>query len=215
MSSTRQRNRPGSAGEVALPAGIIGLVLLVVGGPWAAMSLASRFTHAPAPEANPFASFFQLVRGQIEWTTAATFAAVALGLAGVFMLVLVLVLRSRLRGGRGRAQSVDRAAQHMGRGRDVESLSRRAASDTAVRLGADKDQLGLPPGTSRGDQPAAVVELGEHHCRRVGNPYRQDNLDGHPLDHVGTWRLRGDVEQEGHRGRDPRPSCGAGHGVGL
>lgn len=146
MSSTRQRNRPGSAGEVALPAGIIGLVLLVVGGPWAAMSLASRFTHAPAPEANPFASFFQLVRGQIEWTTAATFAAVALGLAGVFMLVLVLVLRSRLRGGRGRAQSVDRAAQHMGRGRDVESLSRRAASDTAVRLGADKDQLGLPLG---------------------------------------------------------------------
>lgn len=149
MSSTRERNAPGSMGEVAVPATIIALVAVVVGGPWAAMSLAARFTQAPPPEPNPFGNFFQLVRGQIAWTTAATAAAVVLGLAVVLLLVLVLVLRTRLRrGGRrgGRSQTVDRAARHMGRGREVESLSRRAAASTAARLGAGKDHLGLPLG---------------------------------------------------------------------
>lgn len=150
MSSTRQRNDPGSMGELAMPVGILGFVAFAVGGPWAAMSLAARFSQAPAPEANPFANFFLLVRGQVQWSTAATVAAIALGLGVVLLLVLVLVLRGRLRGGhagRGdRAQTVDRAARHMGRGRDVESLSRRAAVQSAARLGAGKDHLGLPLG---------------------------------------------------------------------
>lgn len=145
MSSTRGRGGAGGAGEAAVPLAIISAVFVVVGGPWAALHLAARFTGAPPPESNPFGNFFGLLGGSVAWSPAATVAAVALAIAVVFLLVLVLVIRSRMGGGR-RRERVDKASRHMGRGRDVEELSMRSAQRQAERLGVDEAHPGLPLG---------------------------------------------------------------------
>lgn len=155
MSSTRDRARPAGAGsDATLPVAIVVTVLVVVGGAYGATHLAAIATGDPTPPRNPVDLAFGLFNGEVAWSQAATLAAVAIALLLVLLLVLFLRVRSRMRGGGRRGQRVDRAAAHMGRGRDVAELSKRASAATAVRLGGSKDHPGLPLGKSvAGNQP--------------------------------------------------------------
>lgn len=151
MSSTRDKRAPGGVGDAATPWLILGLIAFATLGPWSAMWLAARFGPAVPPAPNPLLNTFELVREERSWSTGATIAAVVLAVLLLVLVVAGLLLVAKLR---GRSANVDRASQHMGRGRDVHELSRRSASRYAVRLGASKDHPGLPLGRAvAGGQP--------------------------------------------------------------
>lgn len=151
MSSTRDTQTPGGGGDAALPWLILSVIAVAAGGPWASMWLAARFAGEPAPEPNPINNTIDLVQGEVAWSTAATVAAVIIGVLVVALVVLGFVVAAKIR---NPGSGADRASRHMGRGRDVQELSRKAASQTATRLGAGKDYPGLPLGRSiAGGQP--------------------------------------------------------------
>ncbi|EWT06222.1 conjugal transfer protein [Intrasporangium chromatireducens Q5-1] len=150
MSTPNNRRRdPGGLGAEAVLVWVaIVVVVIVVGSVYAALHLGHRLagtrTHVPA---DPFSAVFGLLGGDVAWPGAAGWWVVG-GLAaiGVLLAVLVGLLLRRLRRNRTR---VDRAASYMGRGRDVEALTRKNAQATARRLGVE-DSPGVPIGRAVG-----------------------------------------------------------------
>lgn len=143
---TTPNNRRRDPGGLSTEA-ILGLMLLLIAiTALVAMMVALRVGHRvagitdPLP-AEPFDVLFGVLGGTIAWPPAATGI-----MAGLLALVVLLgvggvVVVQRLR---GRASRVDGQARYMGRGKDVESISRKAASATATRLGVDAP--GVPIG---------------------------------------------------------------------
>lgn len=150
MSTPNNRRRdPGGLGAEAVLVWVaIVVVVIVVGSVYAALHLGHRLagtgTQVPA---DPFSAVFGLLGGDVAWPGAAGWWVVG-GLAaiGVLLAVLVGLLLRRLRRNRTR---VDRAASYMGRGRDVEALTRKNAQATAKRLGVE-DSPGVPIGRAVG-----------------------------------------------------------------
>ncbi len=150
MSTPNNRRRdPGGLGAEAVLVWVaIVVVVIVVGSVYAALHLGHRLagtgTQVPA---DPFSAVFGLLGGDVAWPGAAGWWVVG-GLAaiGVLLAVLVGLLLRRLRRNRTR---VDRAASYMGRGRDVEALTRKNAQTTARRLGVE-DSPGVPIGRAVG-----------------------------------------------------------------
>lgn len=150
MSTPNNRRRdPGGLGAEAVLVWVaIVVVVIVVGSVYAALHLGHRLagtgTQVPA---DPFSAVFGLLGGDVAWPGAAGWWVVG-GLAaiGVLLAVLVGLLLRRLRRNRTR---VDRAASYMGRGRDVEALTRKNAQATARRLGVE-DSPGVPIGRAVG-----------------------------------------------------------------
>lgn len=142
--NNRRRDPGGLSGEVVLLwVGIIAVVV-VVGAVYAAMHLGHRLagTGVVVP-ADPFSVLFGLFGGDLAWPGAAGWWVLG-GVAAVVVALGVLVglwLR-RMRRNRSR---VDRAASYMGRGRDVEDLSRKSAAAKAQRLGVT-GAAGVPIG---------------------------------------------------------------------
>lgn len=142
--NNRRRDPGGLSGEVVLVwVGIIAVVV-VVGAAYAAMHLGHRLagTGVQVP-ADPFSVLFGLFGGDLAWPGAAGWWVLG-GVAAVVVALGVLVglwLR-RMRRNRSR---VDRAASYMGRGRDVEDLSRKSAAAKAQRLGVT-GAAGVPIG---------------------------------------------------------------------
>nr|WP_188484823.1 TraM recognition domain-containing protein [Cellulomonas carbonis] len=131
---------------VLLWVGIV-VVVLAVASVNVAVHVGHRLagTGTPVP-ADPFAVFFSVLGGDIPWPPQATWA-----LAGVVVLVAALATLVGLwwRGIRQRRTRVDRAAAYMGRGRDVEALTRRHAQASAKRLGVTASP-GVPIGRTVG-----------------------------------------------------------------
>jgi len=99
---------------------------------------------------NPFELFFGLIKGAVSWPAAATpviIVALVVLIAGV---IVVWRLLHRLRTGTSR---VDGAANFLGRGREVESLSEKSAARTASRLGVAGSPGVLIGRTVQGDRP--------------------------------------------------------------
>lgn len=146
VPNNRRRDPGGMSGEVVLLwVGII-VVVVVVGTVYAAMHLGHKIagTGTTVP-ANPFEVFFGLLGGDVAWPGAAGWWVLgAVGAVVLALAVLVLVATSRARRKRSR---VDRAASYMGRGRDVEDLSRKSAQAKAERLGV-AGSPGVPIGRS-------------------------------------------------------------------
>lgn len=146
--NNRRRDPGGLTGEmVLLWVGIV-VVFLVVGSVYVAMRLGHKIagTGVDVPS-DPFSVLFGLLGGELPWP--GTPGWVVLG--GVALVVIVLavlagVALARLRRGRTR---VDRAAAYMGRGRDVEHLTRKSAQATAQRLGVATSP-GVPIGRTVG-----------------------------------------------------------------
>ena len=149
MSSQNNRRKdPSFTAEVVLLWVGIGAVVLAVGGVYAAMHLGHRLTGSGTviPK-NPFDVFFGLLGGDLAWPGITGFVIVG-AIAVVIILLLVLVAVSRRKSGRKRAR-VDRAASYMGRGRDVETLTKKSAQASAKRLGVEAS-LGVPIGRTVG-----------------------------------------------------------------
>ncbi|PPK91937.1 TraM-binding TraD/TraG-like protein [Kineococcus xinjiangensis] len=147
MSST-------SKGQSSLDpqAAVLFVVLGLVLGSAAAVNVALRVGNwwegnGHDVPANPMTVLIQVLTGDIAWPRAATMflAAAVLALLLLGSLVLWLVLR-----GRGKRSRVDRAARHMGRGRDVEALGERAATATAQRLGVNAPGLPIAASVATG-----------------------------------------------------------------
>jgi len=152
MSSTSRRAGGPSehSEETLIICGIVALVIVVVAAINAAVRLGALLSdehrHLPG---NPFTLVINVAAGSVKWPAAATLvlAAIVALVALVGSGVAVLVLRRR-----GRGSRVDRAARHMGRGRDIAPVSLRGATATAERLGVNTP--GLPLGrTINGGHP--------------------------------------------------------------
>lgn len=145
MSQPNNRRRdPGGIGaEAALVWLGIVAVVVVVGSLYAAVIIGHRLAGtAEGIPGSPFDVFFGLIRGRVPWPPAGTAILVGIGVLLVLLAVLVGLARRRLNRSRTR---VDRAATYMGRGRDVEALSRKNALATASRLGV-AESPGVPIG---------------------------------------------------------------------
>lgn len=145
MSQPNNRRRdPGGIGaEAALVWIGIVVVVVVVGSLYAAVTIGHRLAGtAEGIPASPFDVFFGLIRGRVPWPPAGTAILVGIGVLLLLLVVLAGVARRRLNRSRTR---VDRAATYMGRGRDVEALSRKNALATASRLGVAQSP-GVPIG---------------------------------------------------------------------
>ena len=152
MSTTPDRRKQNAgAGDSALIWVGIGLVILVLGGCWIAMTLGSQIDGVnPGLPKDPFTLFFGTMKGTYVWPTAATLVAIGIGVILLALVILYTVSRSRNRKKRSR---VDSAARYMGRGKDLAALTTKGARATAQRLGVT-DWLGVPIGvTVAGRQP--------------------------------------------------------------
>lgn len=152
MSTQNNRRRdPGgfSAETILLAAGIVIVIVGVAG-----LNLAVRLGHqldgsGVELTSDPFGLVFQLFSGKVPWPAAGTWIIAGVGVLVLALVVLILVAVARYR---KRSSRVDRAASYMGRGKDVEALSRRNAEATAQRLGV-QDSPGVPIGKTIGGQP--------------------------------------------------------------
>ena len=154
MSTPNNRRRdPGGIGaEAALVWVGILFVLTVSGSLYAAMHLGHRFANTGQTlPTDPFELVFGLIGGDLPWPGEAGWWVLgAVAASGLLVAFLVLLLLGQLRKKRTR---VDRAASFMGRGKDVESLTRKNAQATAKRLGVEESP-GVPIGrTVSGGQP--------------------------------------------------------------
>ncbi|MEF8766021.1 hypothetical protein, partial [Stenotrophomonas sp. A3_2] len=91
---------------------------------------------------DPFAFTLGVILGRVPWPAAATWIVAVLLAIVLALVVLAIVGVVRYRKGRTR---VDRASSYMGRGKDVEGLSKRNAQAQATRLGVT-GSLGVPIG---------------------------------------------------------------------
>ena len=140
MSATSRRSGPAGAHTEAIVLWSVLLVVLLAGGLLtASLHLAVRLSGSSEQlPAHPVTLLSDLVRGRVAWPRYATLvlAALTAAVAGAGLLASWLWRR------RGwRRDRVDRAAAHMGRGRDLAALERRGASESAKRLGVEQPGL--------------------------------------------------------------------------
>lgn len=132
MRAPNRRRGPGRRpGPFLLPVVMIGLftTTCVV---WGCLWLAGRLSGTDyLGDRDPVRTASDLVSGELAWPLAGTL--VAAGLAVALTAAAVAIGHARRRRRRRRTR-VDVAAQHMGRGQQIEVLSVAAARETAKRL---------------------------------------------------------------------------------
>lgn len=146
-----RRREPGTMdGQTIALAVLVGLVVVGV----ALVNLAVHLGHridatGVAVPGDPFQLVVQVVSGELPWPRSGTWLLV--GCAVLVLVIAVPIAIAAARRGR-RSSRVDRAGAYMGRGRDIEALSRRNAQATAQRLGVT-DSPGVPIGKTLTSQP--------------------------------------------------------------
>lgn len=152
MSTPNNRRRdPGGFGAETL------MLLVGIGGVVAAivvLNVAVRLGHqldgtGVELPTDPFAFTLGVILGRVPWPASATWIVAVLLAIVLALVVLAIVGVVRYRKGRTR---VDRASSYMGRGKDVEGLSKRNAQAQATRLGVT-GSLGVPIGKTLGQMP--------------------------------------------------------------
>ena len=152
MSTPNNRRRdPGGFGAETM------MLLIGIGGVVAAivvLNVAVRLGHqldgtGVELPTDPFAFTLGVVMGRVPWPASATWIVIVLLAVVLALVVLAIIGVVRYRKGRTR---VDRASSYMGRGKDVEGLSKRNAQAQATRLGVT-GSLGVPIGKTLGQMP--------------------------------------------------------------
>ena len=139
MSATNKRSQGVDGSTIALLIAVV-TVFLVLGVVWGAVALGSQLDGVNEGQtSDPFEVFFGVLRGKVVWPASATWIVAVLGGAVLALGILVAVAAARAR---GRRSSVDAAATHMGKGRQLQSLSASGARQTAQRLGV-RDWVGV------------------------------------------------------------------------
>ena len=152
MSTPNNRRRdPGGFGAetLMLLVGIGGVVAVIV-----VLNVAVRLGHqldgtGVELPSDLFAFTLGVILGRVPWPASATWIVAVLLAIVLALVVLAIVGVVRYRKGRTR---VDRASSYMGRGKDVEGLSKRNAQAQATRLGVT-GSLGVPIGKTLGQMP--------------------------------------------------------------
>lgn len=140
MSASSKRAGGARDGEAIAIFAVLGLIAAAMALVNVAVRLGSSIdSDGQQLPANPLDMLTGLADGSVQWPAAATAVLIATVVTIAVLALLVVVLVQRVRGKRSR---VDRAAAWMGRGRDLYSLSRRGATQTAKRLGVES--AGLP-----------------------------------------------------------------------
>ncbi|WP_431837995.1 type IV secretory system conjugative DNA transfer family protein [Cellulomonas sp. Y8] len=141
MSAPTKRNGPSSIDPVvALMGGGLGLAALVSGVAWVAMRVDDAVHSGSATSGrNPLDLLGALVKQEVAWTPTATVAAVVSVLLLAAGGATTAALRHRARRGK---QAVDRAAPHMGKGKQITVLREDHVRATARRLGCT-DSFGI------------------------------------------------------------------------
>ena len=151
--NVRSVRQGGTDPQLWAMAGLLGVVVATVGtirlGLAAQAALTGQDQVVPG---NPITAAVQVIRGELQWTSVATAAAIGLWVvigAGVFVVLWVRTAKPRAR--------VDAAAKWMAPRRDIESMSRAAAEKSAEKwLPAGMAQthpglrLGRVPRTNKG-----------------------------------------------------------------
>jgi hypothetical protein len=122
----------------------IGAATILGGGTWVSAHLGSWIAGLPTPPAHPIDLIAGLAKGKVPWPVQSTI--IACVLAGLLVALAITIVVVGARTARTRTR-VDKAAVHMGRGRDLDHLSTKGATATAVRLGV-KDSPGIRLGRS-------------------------------------------------------------------
>lgn len=145
--NNRRREPGGMGGEAVLVWIAIVVTVLAVGSVNLAVHLGHRIsgTGAQVP-GDPFDVFFGVLGGDVPWPPSGKWILGAALLLGLGIATLFGVSLHRMRRNRSR---VDGAAAFMGRGKDVEALSRRNATASAKRLGVTASP-GVPIGRTVG-----------------------------------------------------------------
>ena len=142
MSAPNRRGGAADFTEGILIFSFIGLLILLVGGSWVAAHWGASLAGITAPPTHPVDLFIGLIKADVAWPAESTYVAAGLGTAVLVLGVAVAIL-ARI-AGRNRKR-VDRAATHMGKGRDLRPLTLKGTSKTAARLGVP-DSPGVPIG---------------------------------------------------------------------
>ncbi|MFE1400364.1 type IV secretory system conjugative DNA transfer family protein [Nocardiopsis dassonvillei] len=141
--SNRRKRGPSTVSSETIMIWIgLGLVAAVLAATWIPLHVAAALTDTSTPPADPFTLLFQLILGDLEWTTAATIVLVLLITTAITAVTITVWAVRRWRNRRTR---VDSSATYMGRGQDLAALTEAGASKTAERLGV-KDAPGVPIG---------------------------------------------------------------------
>ncbi|MGP5220574.1 type IV secretory system conjugative DNA transfer family protein [Arthrobacter rhombi] len=138
MSAPNRKGTSGTTGQVMLPFVLVGIVVVIVGGGWVALQLGTRLAGEAAPPAGLSALLEALVAGTVSWTVQATVVAVALLVVLAALAITIAVLVGRGRTG-GKKPRVDKAAQYMGKGKDIAAYSLKGATKKAKSLGVESN----------------------------------------------------------------------------
>ena len=139
MSATNKRGQGIDGSTIALLIAVVA-AFAVLGSVWGAVALGSQLEGVnEGRTADPFEVFFGVLRGTVLWPAAATWILAVILAIVVAVAVLVVVAIGRAR---KRRTAVDAAAVHMGKGKQLRSLSATGARQTAQRLGV-QDWVGV------------------------------------------------------------------------
>src|SRR3546814_1146040 len=132
MSATNKRGQGIDGSTIAMLVTVVAAFVLL-GSVWAAVALGSQLDGVnQGRTADPFEVFFGVLRGTVTWPASATWI---LAVLGVVMVVLAALIGVAIARARRRRSVVDSAAAHMGKGKQLRSLSAAGARQTAQRLG--------------------------------------------------------------------------------
>lgn len=141
MSATNKRGQGIDGSTIALLIAVVA-AFAVLGSVWGAVALGSQLEGVnEGRTADPFEVFFGVLRGTVLWPAAATWILAVILAIVVVVAVAVLVVVAIGRA-RKRRTAVDAAAVHMGKGKQLRSLSATGARQTAQRLGV-QDWVGV------------------------------------------------------------------------
>lgn len=145
-TANNRRPQPGgwSAETIALWCAIVTVTTAVLVS-YAGVQVGHRLAGLPAPSGGLWETVFGLLGGDVAWPDESTAVAAATTL---LLLLLIAAGAVAVRRSRGRRSRVDDSARYLGRGRDIESLTRKSTTATARRLGVDEATPGVPIGTT-------------------------------------------------------------------
>ncbi|WP_461171141.1 type IV secretory system conjugative DNA transfer family protein [Arthrobacter sp. Z1-15] len=148
--SAPNRKGAGDFIEGILLFSVIGVIVVVLGGGWVSAHWGSSLAGIAAPPSHPVDLIVGLAKQEVQWPEQATY--IATGMGALFLLLVVFVVLATVRFRKKRTR-VDKAAAHMGRGKDLNHLSTKGAKATAERLGV-VESAGVPLGrTVNGKRP--------------------------------------------------------------
>ncbi|MFC8668698.1 type IV secretory system conjugative DNA transfer family protein [Streptomyces sp. NPDC057199] len=139
MSSTNRKRGPGSDGSGYVLLVVCLLVLAAAAAAWTSAAAGASLAGKPSPPA-PIALLFDLAKGAYVWP--GTAATIVLAAELVVLALAAVLIGRRVVTVRRRRRPIDAAARHMGKGRQLDKLTRTGATATAARLGS-ADRIGV------------------------------------------------------------------------